>query len=230
MISVSLLACGWSLLCARWHFNSQQLFSFHPSCSITITHPLSTYSPPFLSCCLLPLSLSPSFDVLWVWRVGDSESHRINLQHIAQRALHGSFHPSSHTSPSCCPSEFQKEGPEWGMYPITASDKHLHAHAALTVKAWLLVTDLLPFHGLVLRRRLKNIVGGLKIATVCCHIAVYHYLNPYHNLFDSGASGDNPVENYPVVRLFYVGKGQKCLRKSLCMYIHNKSDLCTAGW
>lgn len=78
MISVSSLACGWSLLCAVWHFNSQRLFSSHPSRSITITYPPCIRPLP-------PLPLSPSasvpFNVLCAQRVGGLESHRINLQH-----------------------------------------------------------------------------------------------------------------------------------------------------
>lgn len=65
MISVSLLACSWS----RWHFNSQQLFALHPSCSITINPPASLFAhAPSLSFTPLPLSLCLSMScVLGGW-------------------------------------------------------------------------------------------------------------------------------------------------------------------
>lgn len=81
-------------------------------------HPVLLQSHTHLGIRLLsPLPLSPSasvpFNVLCAQRVGDLESHRINLQHQNTHThkqqtgpRHSGVHPQK--SPSYCPSEFQK--------------------------------------------------------------------------------------------------------------------------
>lgn len=73
-------------------------------------HPvlLQSSPPPLYSLSLSPLplppSVPPSFDVPCAWRVGDSESHRINLQHqnTHNKLGHGTAasapHPTAHQS------------------------------------------------------------------------------------------------------------------------------------
>lgn len=179
MISVLLVECGWSLLCAQWHFNSQQSFSFY------CNHPVPSFS--------LSLSfLYPSLPLLLHVSMSHALGRWATQNHIVLTSSTRTQTPnwaraqqlpnSPSFSSSYCPSELQKGKLEWGT--------HLMATVHLT-NTWmpaaetenLITCDRLCAILWFSSEAVKN-VGGLKNASLCCHIVVCLWLNPYHDLLD----------------------------------------------
>lgn len=162
-------------------------------------HPVLLQSHTHLGIRLLsPLPLSPSasvpFNVLCAQRVGDLESHRINLQHQNTHThkqqtgpRHSGVHPQK--SPSYCPSEFQKwrtksEESTWSLH-LTNTRMHARHWQGKADYLW---QTRCHFYVLLLRdsgggkqsRRPEN-------TAVCCHTVARLWLNAHQNLLDSTA-------------------------------------------